>query len=571
MADKEFSLEDGFDMLSEDEDSKINLQGNNVASILGLTQERDQSKEQSIKHYEVDLDMYDDLFNSSVVMQSSVQDGMDILPVFDKLNKDMFLSLFKYQPEIYSEAKMKQSTRINNRVMRKLAETDEFKSLRRHCKLDLYNAALGTEIVGNKAVDIINQWKEEAMKRYEERQAKKGKKGKNPLDVMDDLVKLEDEIDDLLANQQAAQDMLDKMKAMGKVPNANFQAAMDDLQMKLDEAQALAALANVEMDDFLDSGDDLLVELVTKLTGAFSEADMEVAEDSDIIEQWGLTDGDGCRIPFEEKKLAVEAIRKSVKLKDLTDLIGKFKTSAIATQKKKTKDGGNSIKSIKNGNVIERVLPSEKLMLCNDVTKKDFYRKFNQKELLQYELDSNKRQSKGPIIVCDDTSGSMQGTKEKWSKAVTIAMLEIAHLQKRDFACIIFDTIAEEPIIIEKGKVEPLSVVKIAEDFLDGGTNFQKPLEKALKLINQSRFSKADIVFITDGESQISDEFKKKFNETKENKDFKVMSICINAGEHGRVNTKSLQAFSDEIIMLSDLADLEDENSEIAQYMFSSI
>lgn len=39
-----------------------------------------------------------------------------------------------------------------------------------------------------------------------------------------------------------------------------------------------------------------------------------------------------------------------------------------------------------------------------------------------------------------------------------------------------------------------------AETFLGGGTNFQMPLDEALRLMEENGFENADVVFITDGE-----------------------------------------------------------------------
>lgn len=590
-------------VLKEEENYNINLQGKTVADVLGLTQEKSSPELQALKHYEVDIDMYDDIYQSSTVMQASVEEGMQEIAVFDSLNTDMFLSLFKYKPEIIAESRMRQSTRINNRIMRKLVETDEYRSLRKNCRLDLFNSALGTEIIGEKAVEIIRNWKQEAIDKYNQRQQQKangqpggpGQPGSggsggvgggggqqnpqdiaNPFELIEQLKKKEQELDDLLEQQQSVQEILDQMKNMGGGGgggSSQFQQAAGQIQMDLDTAQQVAQAISDQLDDFLDENDDLMEDLNQRLMGAFSEADNQVAETVDFLDAWGLNgdDNGACRVPFAEKREAVERIRDTKKLKDLTDLIGRFKDTAVHDQKKRSKDGATSVKSIQTGNKIETVLPSEKMKLCNEITKGDFYRRFNQKELLQYERQSHTTKSKGPIITCIDTSGSMEGSREKWSKAIAIAMLEVAHIQKRDYAAIIFSSTADAPIVIAKDAIEPTKLLDIAEKFHDQGTTFEDPLNKALELIKESRFSKADIVFITDGESSVSPTFLKKFNQIKEDKEFGVKSICINVGHGSRVSTKALESFSDEVIMLSNIADLEDADSDVAHNIFSSI
>lgn len=82
------------------------------------------------------------------------------------------------------------------------------------------------------------------------------------------------------------------------------------------------------------------------------------------------------------------------------------------------------------------------------------------------------------MVICIDMSSSMKGIKEKWSKAVAIALLEIAQQQKRNFAAILFNEDATEPIIIEKDKKEPEKILDIAERFDGGGTLFETPLQR---------------------------------------------------------------------------------------------
>jgi uncharacterized protein with von Willebrand factor type A (vWA) domain len=62
---------------------------------------------------------------------------------------------------------------------------------------------------------------------------------------------------------------------------------------------------------------------------------------------------------------------------------------------------------------------------------------------MQYDLIGHETEGQGPIIIAIDESGSMTTdyggmTGEVWSKAVMLALLSIARLQKRDLAVIHF-------------------------------------------------------------------------------------------------------------------------------------
>ena len=164
----------------------------------------------------------------------------------------------------------------------------------------------------------------------------------------------------------------------------------------------------------------------------------------------------------------------------------------------------------------------------------------------------------------------MQGNKETWSKALTIGVLETAQIQKRDFACIIYASEAEEPIIIKKNEVNPDKILDCAEKFLGGGTNFTNPLEKAMKLIEESEFKNADIIFITDGDCRCSSAFITRFNKIKEEKEFRTIGVLVNVGSES-VSDTELKRFCDTITKISNIADLTDGNSAANEAIFGAL
>ena len=96
-------------------------------------------------------------------------------------------------------------------------------------------------------------------------------------------------------------------------------------------------------------------------------------------------------------------------------------------------------------------------------------RRMTENSLLTYAKESTKEKNKGPIIVCVDTSGSMKGDQEIWSKALSVGLLEVAQMQKRDFACIIYSSRADDPIVIRKDEISPQKIIDVAERFHGGG------------------------------------------------------------------------------------------------------
>ena len=546
--------------ITEATDVKANLQGKTVQEIMGLSNRKETLgySYNALEHYDVDIDIYNDIVDQSPVMQQTLEEGEELLPTFKYLHQDIFLSLYKYKARVLPEVDMHISTRMNRGIISNLINTPEYISLRQTCRMDQFNAALGTEIIGREAIDILR----EAIEKLKDLEQKK--------DAMDRLIEEEEKIDELIEDIGDIDELIEDAKRAG---NGSLAAQLEqERQAKEQSVATLKAMANkiAEDCDELIEDDELVSEVSTIMGSTLTETGKQVQEVSELCEAWGLGTGENCQVAFQNKKDAIERIRRSSKLHQLTDLVGKFKESAIVEQKKKAKHGAVEIKGVTTGDKIQDTLPSDRMNLCNDITKGDFYRRMSEHGLLQYSKESNKQKNKGPIIVCVDTSGSMQGDEEIWSKALTVGILEVAQMHKRDFACIIYSSHADNPIVIKKDEIAPQKIIDCAERFHNGGTSFEAPLNEALELIKDSTFKNADIVFITDGDCYVSDNFSRKFKQIKEDKDFRTLGVLVNMG-CGHVSDSSLKEFCDNITLVSDIADLNDGNSEVNKSIFGSL
>lgn len=72
--------------------------------------------------------------------------------------------------------------------------------------------------------------------------------------------------------------------------------------------------------------------------------------------------------------------------------------------------------------------------------------------------------------------------------------------------------------------------MRAAETFLDGGTNFQAPMKKAVHLIKEDGFENADIVFITDGECCLSENYQKELRQEQAMRRFTVTGVLLDKG-----------------------------------------
>lgn len=254
------------------------------------------------------------------------------------------------------------------------------------------------------------------------------------------------------------------------------------------------------------------------------------------------------KVPLKDQLILAERLSHDKKMKDIAKWAGRMKVIANRKQRSKHKDAINR-NGIKQGNVIEQLLTMELGSYASPITKIDFLRRYVEGQTLQYDTKGPEQLGKGPIILCLDQSGSMSG-QATISKGFALALMSIARKQRRDFAWIPFSSDAADPLIYERGKISVQDMIQLATIFLGGGTSFEPPLKAASQIIQLSRFNQADIVFVTDGESHVSEHFLKSWNELKDKKGFAVLSLLL-----GRESVQGVEGFSDRIVRASSFED----------------
>lgn len=251
--------------------------------------------------------------------------------------------------------------------------------------------------------------------------------------------------------------------------------------------------------------------------------------------------------PSMKKKLAEKLVNND-NLRKIAELAGRFKRIAIDKQKSKTKYGTDEIADITVGDDLARLIPAEMMKITHPTLKKDFFKKYLERNLIQYQLRGREKEGRGPIIVCIDESGTMRGNRDIWAKAVAMALLHVAQRQNRKFYMIHFDSRVTRTDEFH-GKADPLEIIDAISHFTSGGTEFEEPLNMAFQMIHHGKetgYKKADIVFITDGEAQVSDKFLEVFNMGKKLANFQVIGVVIDYH-----NDYTVRKFSDQVVHVS--------------------
>jgi uncharacterized protein with von Willebrand factor type A (vWA) domain len=234
-------------------------------------------------------------------------------------------------------------------------------------------------------------------------------------------------------------------------------------------------------------------------------------------------------------------------------LAGKFKRIAAAKQKAKVRHGADEVSDVELGSNLSRVLPSELVKLSHPLLRKAFLASLLEGKVMQYRLSGTDSLGRGPLVVCIDKSGSMEGAADIWSTAVALALLDIAQRQRRPFALLAFDGEVKRQDIVEVGGQLPEDTLFTA---CSGGTNITGVLSRALSIIQESSggMKKADVVLITDGESETQDApVVRQFAEQ-----LRVTILGVGIG----VSAESLKPWCDDARAINSLDTVEDKTAE---------
>lgn len=208
------------------------------------------------------------------------------------------------------------------------------------------------------------------------------------------------------------------------------------------------------------------------------------------------------------------------------------------------------------------------LALGIEAFENSFIDRFLHQSLLTRAKVSRRARHKGPIVLCYDGSGSMEGDKILETKAHILAFLEVARQQKRRMVTIQFAS-ASEPLFVRElhpQRIRLTEVLELMDTFLKGGTDFERPLKEALRYLESDRFRNGDILFITDGICDISEGFKRRFLASKAEKRFRLYAVIIHGNTYGDYG--DLSDISDEILEIRQ-RDLSDWNHRVSERIFS--
>ena len=301
-----------------------------------------------------------------------------------------------------------------------------------------------------------------------------------------------------------------------------------DLQPRCSRAQALAQV----VDEF---------QSAWRQDHGGTEADWQLLRELAAGEnlQWGELSGHLRSRPWQAAREAAERMAALPALAELLQRLGRSLPRPSAPPRRaplpdagahkqplravETRIAGapGELTGVRFGASLERMLPAEAALLCHPTARRLWRARHAEGRLLAYDteavltdwrphpqastqaaaaLATPQPLQHGPIVLCLDTSGSMQGAPELIAKAVVIATVRAAVASGRACRLVAFGGPGE---LLQRDLTGPgglQALLDLMGQSFDGGTDIQTPIERAIETVHEAAWCSADVVLVSDGE-----------------------------------------------------------------------
>ncbi|MET8599199.1 VWA domain-containing protein [Streptomyces althioticus] len=458
---------------------------------------------------------------------------------------DVFLCAYQAAPRLRERAVMAPSHLVHHQVVTALTQSPDFAALHRETAGDAYAAAMAVLAQASALRGLLE--------RSREARERTGRA---------DRARQEAEAA-ATAVGEALRQAAEEADAQGEVP-APAAAAVRRAAEAAREAEESARLEDGAAAQAMAAAVPGIRSAARNAASAAAEA---VRQEAALMRAWGVDAGETERMPFEERARLAERLR-SGRLARWAELIGRFRQMAAGERARKVEHATGELVGVTLGDDLSRVIPSELAVLGVPELRAVFAARYAAGELMLYNSRGEQGTGKGAVIACVDTSHSMYAegpggiTREAWSKACALALLDQARHAGRDFVGILFSAADKLQVFRFPGdRPAPVTdVLDFAETFLGGGTDFQRPLGTAAKILEEEFDSasraRGDIVLITDDACEVSENWTRLWNEIKRRLDFRLFGVAIATPDTATASGSVLETLCDNLRTVDDLTDV---------------
>ena len=454
------------------------------------------------------------------------------LSTFPALSRAIFQSFYSLNVRrLPDSAFSEQARRFNALILEGVMDSDEYSSIKAACEgrqIPAYEAA--SEFISQVAGNLDDLPEQISGEKH----------------TLNTLAKLEKKRDESL---EQLQQLLQQAEAAGPEQLSGMQPqllkAANRAQSQVNQADAVSRMVR-----------DQMLKNKDKIQAWIAQAGQAAAQTAETaasaLTAWGTgPDSSGPERMAADLSL-VSRVSQSPVLSEVARYLGRLRELMDGKRKNGYTYGRGEKYSLELGGDLNRVIASEFAMLAAPETLPLFLRKLQRKSLKQYQRREPICKGSGDIICMLDESGST-AAQASWCKAVALALLDIAARGRRRFAVIHFAGTGHfRTDLFLPGQYGQEEVLRCAETFLDGNTDYETPLAEALRLMEQEGFENADMVFVTDGACALPESFLDRLQQEQAERGFQITGILLDQEAPGFAF--SLQPFCTEIYRTSQLS-----------------
>lgn len=484
-----------------------------------------------LKSTKIEQAIYEDLAEGNSQLSDYETEGKQKLKTFDSLVNDVFQSVYGLNPKYLEESAVSDIARkFNRNILDTLMSDDNYAAVKSVCEGKELPSIGATEEFTGQLLENLDSLMNKST----------GGNGKvDALEKMEqDKRTLTEKLTELLQQRERQPEEQRKNTEQKILNTANR------ILSKQEQSEMYAAL--------IDSNVKQNAAAIQAIVSQAADKSLERAKSiKSAILAWGSGESDMRKNPVDTEILRRTA--QSHKLRYIAQFLGRYKEMLNSKRLAGYTYGRGEKYDIEYGNKISKALTSEYSLLAASELMPLFIRKYVNKSLKQYRRREPEYKGKGDIIVCLDESASTFGENNAYGMALAMVLYEICRVNHANFALVHFSSKIKVDYFPKEETTAAEKVMSCAETFLNGGTNFELPLQAAMALYAEDKLEKPDIVFITDGIREVSDGFLKLFQDFKENTGAKLTGILLDKGKNFEF---TLRQFADRVYRTSEL--LED-------------
>ncbi len=386
------------------------------------------------------------------------------------------------EPEVIDPAKVDPAVAFHAKIMRKIQAHPDYTESRNMTRDDATTAAFATMALTSELKSTLEEELVEQARQSEE------------------FEQAREEAESQMQNLDELRDQARELHQQGQsIPGTLVQDIRDAVAAKHAAQQAAATIAQAAPLPFTKAAADAVDRAVAAAKTA--------AKNASAMPGFGQGLGGSDEPSYESPEQALtiaDMWANNQLLREVAALYGKLDKSFQFERARRIVGGADEIVDIKLGDEIRRVVASELALLADEDYEDEFFMRYANGELTVYDTVGEEQAGRGPVVMCVDESGSMQGERNVWAKAIALCLLNICRREKRDFAYVAWASAPQCNVHLFPAK-KPLNaqdVVDCASHFFSGGTSPLTGLSAGVEVMQRAKeFKKADLVFVTDGDA----------------------------------------------------------------------